>query len=104
MDWNEIKPTRSDASKGDVAAVKGAKVHSGSYFVPYLKHAPIGPTVSLADVNPDGSETVHTHSQNPQFLRSHIALMLGKDEGAVVIRTYPGPGHFGRSKIGRAHV
>lgn len=102
VDWNEIKPTRSDASKGDVAAVKGAKVHSGSYFVPYLKHAPIGPTVSLADVKPDGSVTVHTHSQNPQFLRSHIALMLGKDEGAVVIRTYPGPGHFGRSNGGNA--
>ena len=38
------------------------------------------PTVSLADVKPDGSVTVHTHSQNPQFLRMAIAKMLGKPE------------------------
>ena len=70
--------------------------------MPYLKHAPIGPTVSLADVKSDGSVTVHTHTQNAQFLRMAIAKMLGSGEDKVVIRTYPGPGHFGRSNGGNA--
>ncbi len=101
VDWSEIAPVKSGASRGDVSAPV-AKVHAAAYFVPYLKHAPIGPTVSLADVKPDGSVTVHTHTQNPQFLRRAIAKMLGKGEDAVVIRTYVGPGHFGRSNGGNA--
>lgn len=101
VDWTKVPPTRSNFSKGDVA-VPAARVHSASYFLPFHKHASIGPTVSLADVRPDGTVTVHTHSQNPQFLRRAIALMLGADEGAVVVRTYPGPGHFGRSNGGNA--
>jgi len=99
--WDEVPATKGSANKGDTA-VAAAKVHSGTYFMPFLKHAPIGPTVSLADVRPDGSVTVHTHSQNPQFLRRLIAKMLAKSEDAVVIRTYPGPGHFGRSNGGNA--
>jgi CO/xanthine dehydrogenase Mo-binding subunit len=45
---------------------------------------------------------LHTHSQNPQFLRMAIAKMLGKPESAVVIRTYAGASHFGRSNGGNA--
>ena len=46
-------------SSGDVppAMASAAKKHSASYEVPYLKHAPIGPTMALADVRPDGSVT-----------------------------------------------
>jgi CO/xanthine dehydrogenase Mo-binding subunit len=99
--WGEVPTSKGAANKGDVA-VAAAKTHSGTYFMPFLKHAPIGPTVSLADMRPDGSVTVHTHTQNPQFLRRLIAKMLGKPEDAVVIRTYPGPGHFGRSNGGNA--
>ena len=100
-DWSQVPVGKSAASKGDVAAA-AAKSHAGTYFVPYLKHAPIGPTVSLADVKADGSVTVHTHTQNAQFLRMAVAKMLGKGTDQVVIRTYPGPGHFGRSNGGNA--
>ena len=102
VDWSAVPATKSKASKGDVAAKVAGKSQAATYFVPYLKHAPIGPTVSLADVGADGSVTVHTHTQNAQFLRMAIAKMLGKGEDAVVIRTYPGPGHFGRSNGGNA--
>lgn len=102
VDWNAIAPTKSQASKGDVAAAAGVKTHAATYFMPYFKHAPISPTVSLADVKPDGSVTVHTHTQNAQFLRMAIAKMLGKGEDAVVIKTYPGSGHYGRSNGGNA--
>ena len=79
-----------------------AKAHKASYNVPYHKHAPIGPMVTLADVKPDGSVTLHTISQNPQHLRGMIATMLGVSAEKVVVRTYPGPGHFGRSNGGSA--
>jgi nicotinate dehydrogenase subunit B len=67
-----------------------------------MKHAPISPTVSLADVKADGTVVLHTHSQNPQFLRSGIATMLGRPLSDVVVRTYPGASHFGRSNGGNA--
>ncbi|WP_129777306.1 molybdopterin cofactor-binding domain-containing protein [Peristeroidobacter soli] len=103
VDWNEI-PAAKGAQAGDAvaASAKASKTHSGTYFVPYHKHAPISPTVSLADVKPNGSVTLHTHSQNPQFLRMAIAKMLGRPETDVVIRTYPGASHFGRSNGGNA--
>jgi len=101
VDWAKIAPTKSAASKGDVAA-PAAKRHVGHYFMPYLKHAPIGPTVSLADVRADGTVYVHTHSQNPQFLRMALAKMLGTSQDKVTVRTYAGPGHFGRSNGGNA--
>ena len=41
------------------------------------------------------------HSE-PQALRGQIALMLGTPVGKVVIRTYPGAGHYGRSNGGNA--
>jgi CO/xanthine dehydrogenase Mo-binding subunit len=103
VDWSEV-PASNGTQAGDVSAASAAaaKTHSATYFLPYHKHAPISPTVSLADVSSDGSVTLHTHSQNPQYLRMAIARMLGKPEAAVVIRTYPGAGHYGRSNGGNA--
>ncbi len=103
VDWNEIPATKG-ASQGNAAEVVTAttKMHHATYFMPYFKHAPISPSVSLADVKADGSVTLHTHSQNPQFLRMAIAKMLGKPESDVVVRTYPGAGHYGRSNGGNA--
>ena len=90
------------ANKGDPAAAKAARTHSASYAMPFQKHAPISPMVSLADYRPDGSVTLHTHSQNAQHLRRMIALMIGAGEDKVVVRTYPGSGHYGRSNGGSA--
>jgi CO/xanthine dehydrogenase Mo-binding subunit len=46
--------------------------------------------------------TVHTHTQNAQQLRGQIALMLGITPDKVVVRTYAGAGHYGRSNGGNA--
>jgi nicotinate dehydrogenase subunit B len=103
VNWDELPATKSPASKGEAAAgSKASTRHEASYFFPYMKHAPISPTVSLADVKADGSVVLHTHSQNPQFLRSGIATMMGKPLSDVVVRTYPGSGHYGRSNGGNA--
>jgi len=103
-DWTAFPSTKGAANKGDAAAAfrGAAKTHSATYEVPYLKHAPIGPAVALADVRTDGSVTVHTNTQNPQFLRKGIAIMLAVPIDKVVIKTYAGSGHYGRSNGGNA--
>ena len=34
-----------------------------------MKHAPMGPTMAVADARKDGTVYVYTHNQNPQALR-----------------------------------
>ena len=98
-DWKSAAVSRSPKSKGNVsAAMAGApKKHSATYEMPYIKHAPIGPTMAVADVKPDGTITVHTHNQNPQALRGQIAMMMGIGIDQVIVRQYSGAGHYGRS-------
>jgi len=103
-DWKTAPVSKGEANKGSVTSVMtgAAKKFSASYELPYMKHAPIGPTMALADVRPDGTVTVHTHTQNAQQLRAQIALMLGITPDKVVVRTYAGAGHYGRSNGGNA--
>jgi len=101
-DWTSTPEVKGPRSRGDVAAAKtgAAKTHSGTYEVPYIKHAPIGPAVAMADVRKDGSVTLYAASQNPQSLRAQMALMLGIDVRNVVVKGLPGAGQFGRSNGG----
>ena len=103
-DWKSATVNRSPKSAGDVPSALAAapKKHSATYEMPYMKHAPIGPTMALADFRSDGTVTVHTHNQNPQALRGQIALMLGISADKVVVRQYSGAGHYGRSNGGNA--
>ena len=78
------------------------KTLTASYELPFMKHAPIGPTIAVGDVQADGTVFVHTHNQNPQALRGQIAMMLGTPVDNVVVRIYAGPGHYGRSNGGNA--
>ena len=92
IDWAAVPVTQGAGNKGDAAAALAgaAKLHSATYQFPYLKHAPIGPAVAVGDVQADGTVTVHTNTQNPQYLRKGIATMLNTSIENVVIRTYPG--------------
>ncbi len=101
IDWSVFPDRKGRFNKGDMAAA-GPKVLQAAYGLPYHKHAPISPMVTLADVKPDGSVTLHTLTQNAQHLRRMIARMLGTSEDKVVVRTYPGSGHYGRSNGGSA--
>ncbi|HEY6384328.1 MAG TPA: molybdopterin cofactor-binding domain-containing protein [Candidatus Acidoferrum sp.] len=103
-DWTTAPATKSDASKGDVGPVLGSahKKLSATYQFSYMKHAPIGPTMAVADVNADGTVHIHTHNQNPQALRGEIAMMLGTTPDHVIVHTHPGAGHYGRSNGGNA--
>jgi len=103
-DWKTTPAETSKKSNGDVPAAlaKSSTKLSATYQLPFLKHAPIGPTMAVADVRSDGTVYVYTHTQNPQALRSGIAHMLSTSVDHVVVRTFAGPGHYGRSNGGNA--
>jgi nicotinate dehydrogenase subunit B len=103
-DWKTAPVASSKKNQGDVAAALASspKKLSATYQLPFLKHAPIGPTMAVADVRADGAVYVYTHTQNPQALRSGIAHMLSTPVDRVVVRTFAGPGHYGRSNGGNA--
>jgi nicotinate dehydrogenase subunit B len=103
-DWTSTAVAVGQANKGDATAALGAagKKLSATYLLPYMKHAPIGPTLTVAEVRPDGTVHVHTHNQNPQALRGQIATMLRTTPDHVVVHSYPGAGHYGRSNGGNA--
>jgi nicotinate dehydrogenase subunit B len=90
-------PTNSNAATAMTRAVRKL---SATYRFPYMKHAPIGPAIALADVRADGTVHLWVHNQNPQVLRAKIARMVGTSPDNVVIRILEGPGHYGRSNGG----
>jgi nicotinate dehydrogenase subunit B len=103
-DWTSTPVAPGDANKGDAAAKFAAanKKLSATYQFSYMKHAPIGPTMAVADVKADGTVHIYTHNQNPQALRGEIAMMLRTTSDHVIVHVYPGPGHYGRSNGGNA--
>jgi len=103
-DWTTTRVTKSDKSRGDMppAMADAARKLSATYEFPFMKHAPIGPTLALADARPDGTVHIYTHNQNPQALRGEIAQMLGVPIDQIVVRTFAGAGHYGRSNGGNA--
>src|SRR5579863_10495726 len=103
-DWTTAPDEQSKAARGDVGPILASayKKLSATYQLSYMKHAPIGPTMAVADVKKDGTVHIYTHNQNPQALRGEIAMMLGTTPDHVVVHAYPGPGHYGRSNGGNA--
>ncbi len=102
-DWKSTPVQKGEKNRGTTGgAFTDRTSFTGSYELPFMKHAPIGPTVSVGDVRPDGTVVVHTHNQNPQALRGQLAMMLGTSVDNVVVRTYAGTGHYGRSNGGNA--
>jgi nicotinate dehydrogenase subunit B len=103
-DWTTVPVQKGDKNKGDVAAAmaRAPKKFTATYELPFMKHAPIGPTMALADVRSDGTVHIHTHNQNPQALRGEIAQMLGVSIDHIIVRSYAGAGHYGRSNGGNA--
>ena len=103
-DWKTAPVSHASSNHGDPSAAlaRATKRLSATYELPYMKHAPIGPTMAIAEVKPDGTVFVYTHNQNPSALRGQLARMLGTSIDNVVVRTFAGPGHYGRSNGGNA--
>ena len=101
LDWKSAPPS-TGVNTGSVypALNAAAKVVSATYEFPVAKHAPIGPTAAVADVQPDGTVWVYAHGQNVSMGRSEIATMLNTSVNNVVVRWFDGSGHYGRSNGG----
>ena len=103
-DWSSAPVAKGETEKGHAAPALASarRKHSATYQLSYMKHAPIGPTMAVADVKPDGTVHIYVHNQNPQALRGEIAMMLGTTPDHVIVHCYPGPGHYGRSNGGNS--
>lgn len=95
------KPESSgDPRKIAMAMPKVAKTISRSYEQGYVRHAPIGPFLAVADVRSDGSVTVWTHSAQSQGIRARISYLLSVPPEKVVIRWLDQSGQYGRTTLG----
>ena len=84
--WGAPAESKGKADEVKAALASSAKTISATYEQPYVRHAPIGPFVAVADVRSDGSATVWTHSAQSQGLRARIAFLLGVPVEKVVVR------------------
>ena len=98
--WGAPSESNGNAADVNAALAKASRTVSATYEQPYMKHAPIGPFVAVADVRSDGTATVWTHSANSQGLRAQIANTLGTPIEKVVVRWLEHAGQFGRTTFG----
>jgi CO/xanthine dehydrogenase Mo-binding subunit len=98
--WGEPTGSRGDGAKVTAALGQAVKTVSATYEQPYVRHAPIGPFVAVADVRSDGKITVWTHSSQSQGLRLRLAHMLGTSVDNVVVRWLDQAGQYGRTTFG----
>jgi CO/xanthine dehydrogenase Mo-binding subunit len=100
-DWTTAG-VKLGVNQGSVSTGLGsaAKTISATYYYPYEKHAPIGPTCAVADVRSDGMVYLYVHSANPQAMRWELATLLGTTTDKIVVRNFDGSGHYGRSNGG----
>jgi nicotinate dehydrogenase subunit B len=95
-------PSESKGKPDEVKAALGSsqKTITSTYEQPYVRHAPIGPYLAVADVRADGSVTVWTHSAQSQGLRAQIANTLGVPKEKVVVLWLEHSGQYGRTTYG----
>ncbi|HEY1471373.1 MAG TPA: molybdopterin cofactor-binding domain-containing protein [Candidatus Acidoferrum sp.] len=98
--WGAPAQSKGKADEVKAALASAGKTISATYEQPYVRHAPIGPFVAVADVRSDGSATVWTHSAQSQGLRARIAFMLGVPVEKVVVRWLEHSGQYGRTTLG----
>ncbi len=98
--WGAPSETRGKADDVMTALTSAAHTISSRYEQPYVRHAPIGPFLAVADVRRDGSVTVWTHSAQSQGLRARIAYTLSIPVEKVVVRWLEQSGQYGRTTYG----
>jgi len=99
-DWGTPAESRGKAAEVAAALASASKMISASYEQPYVRHAPIGPFLAVADVRADGTATVWTHSAQSQGLRARIANTLSVPIEKVVVRWMEHSGQYGRTTLG----
>jgi nicotinate dehydrogenase subunit B len=98
-DWS-APSEKGNAADTSAALASAPKTISATYEQPYVRHAPLGPFVAVADVRSDGTVTVWTHSSQSQGLRAQIANTLSVPVERVVVRWLEHAGQYGRTTLG----
>ena len=98
--WGAPAESKGKANEVKAALASAGKTISATYEQPYVRHAPIGPFVAVADVRSDGSAMVWTHSAQSQGLRARMAFLLGVPVEKVVVRWLEHSGQYGRTTLG----
>jgi CO/xanthine dehydrogenase Mo-binding subunit len=81
------------------ALAAAGRVFEHTFRTQQVMHTPLEPHVSVAEAGGSGV-TIHTASQNPSFVRSEVARLLGWPENRVRVRTaYLGGGFGGKLYI-----
>lgn len=84
------------AGNVDTALTSAAKTLQASYTTPFETHGSLGPSCAIADVRPDGV-TVWAGTQDPSYLRSNVAQMLGISADNVRVIYAEAAGCYGRN-------
>ncbi|MGC4053639.1 MAG: molybdopterin-dependent oxidoreductase [Paludibaculum sp.] len=100
VQWGAPSETHGNPANVADALAGAARKISASYEQPYVRHAPMGPFVAVADVKPDGAVTVWTHSSHSQGLRAQLAFALSVPVEKVVVRWLDQAGQYGRTTFG----
>ena len=98
--WDAPAQTKGNVAEVTAALGSASKTISATYELPYVRHAPIGPFLAVADVRSDGRVKVWTHSAQSQGLRAQIANTLGVPADKVVVRWLDHSGQYGRTTFG----
>ncbi len=97
--WDK-SDSKGDADNVRTALARANKTIALTYEQPYVRHAPIGPFLAVADVRGDGTVTIWTHSSNSQALRARMAHLLDTPVEKVIVRWLDHAGQFGRTTFG----
>lgn len=98
--WETPSQSKGKAAETAAALQSATKKISSTYEQGYVRHAPIGPFVAVADAKSDGHVTIWTHSAQSQGLRARIAYMLGIPVEKVIVRWMDQSGQYGRTTLG----
>jgi nicotinate dehydrogenase subunit B len=100
QNWGAPSESKGNAAAVATAIASAQKTISGTYELPYVRHAPIGPFLAVADVRRDGTVILYTHSSQSQGLRMRIANTLSIPVENVVVRWLEHSGQYGRTTFG----
>lgn len=97
--WGKPAASKGDGAEAQKALATAAHTISASYEQPFIKHAPLGPFVAVAEVRADGTATVWSQIGHLQASRARLRL-LGVPPENVVVRWLDHAGQFGRKTFG----
>jgi nicotinate dehydrogenase subunit B len=87
----------------EAAFASASRQFATEYHVPHISHAPIGPSVAVADVREDATD-LYVTAQRPFGLRDEAAQLLGIASDKVRVHPQMMSGTYGRGNMSDAAI